>query len=95
MAFTDHDYWDRIWNSLPSLRKTYIEAFFIWLLDQPELLKSWAGVDVMNGKIHRKIEDKEIWEDSSETIKDYEELKRYIKPIKNRLKIKFLLKKFG
>jgi len=95
MAKTDHDYNDRVWDSLTLQERIYREAFFIWILKHPEIIKNWAKVDVIKGKIHRVIDGKEIWEDSPETKKDYEVLLRYIKPIEENEEVKLVLRKYG
>src|SRR5574341_1256180 len=62
MVSDTHDYLDRIWDCDELTKperdciKKYWEGLYAWLLFRPEILKDWAGVDVLNGKIQRFIE---------------------------------------
>ena len=68
-AWDAHDIDDKSWDredlSLPERKavRLYWEGFCAWLVLSPEFLKSWAGVDVVEGRIHRVIDCDEIWED--------------------------------
>ncbi len=90
MVSITHDYIDRIWDrdelSKPErdwIRK-YWEGFFAWLLFNPGILKDWAGVDVLGGKIRRLIEGQEIWEDSPDIKSKYERLRHYVEFVKSK-----------
>lgn len=84
MVWIDHDYIDKIWDVLSDLERKYWEGFFAWALFSPDILKDWAGVDVLNGKIHRVIEDQEIWEECPYTKAEYRRLQRYVEVVKSR-----------
>lgn len=84
MAWIDHDYIDRTWDVLSGSERKYWEGFFAWVLFSPDILKDWAGVDVLNGKIHRVIEDQEIWEECPYTKAEYRRLRRYVEVVKSR-----------
>lgn len=83
MASTDHDYTDRIWDSLSCSERKYREGFFVWITLNPKILKEWAGVDVLEGKIHRVINRYEVWESCPELKSEYRRLRRYIKVVKD------------
>ncbi len=80
MAAVSHDYLDRIWDyeGLAREERTYTrkywEAFHVWLVLNPDLLKDWAGVDVLSGRIHRVIDGTETWEDEPEVKSEYRTL---------------------
>jgi hypothetical protein len=38
-------------------------------------------VDVISGRIHRVIDDREVWESSPETVRDYERLRSYVERV--------------
>jgi len=78
MAWTDHDYIDRIWDGLSDKQIKYWEGFFAWILFNPDILKSWAGVDVLNGKIKRLIKNSEVWEICPELKSEYKRLCNYV-----------------
>ncbi len=84
MVWIDHDYIDRIWDVLSDLERKYWEGFFAWVLFSPDILKDWAGVDVLNGKTHRIIEGQEIWEECPYTKAEYRGLRRYEEVVKSR-----------
>ena len=90
MGMNAHDYWDRGWDGLSFPERKYRESFFMWVLLHPELLKNWAGVDVVNGKIHRVIDGKETWEDCPEVRSEYRRLRKYVEAV--RIKDKILQK---
>ncbi len=79
MAYTDHDYIDKIWDELPKHERKYWEGFFAWVLLNPKILKNWAGVDVSDGKIKRIINDHEVWETCSVLKTEYKRLCNYVK----------------
>jgi hypothetical protein len=76
MASDAHDYFDRVWDDLPKVDRNYREGFFVWVLYNPQILETWAQVDVVNGRILRMIEGQKVWEDSPETIYQYKRLRR-------------------
>ena len=73
------DYFDRVWDGLPPFERTYWEGFIVWLLLTPAILKTWAGVDVQSGTIHRIVGGQEIWEPCAELKSLYQQLLRYAK----------------
>ena len=82
MSWVAHDFLDKIWDfdGLTTEQRAYTrkwwEAFHIWLLLRPDILRDWAGVDVEAGKIQRLIDGSEVWEDEPEVIREYQRLYR-------------------
>jgi len=96
MAYTDHDYIDRIWGTLSNSERKYREGFFIWITLNPKILKEWAGVDVLKGKIHRVIDGCEIWEYCPELKSEYRRLCKYIQTVKdNDETLKGMIERYG
>jgi hypothetical protein len=77
-----HEYLDRVWDDLSRPERKYWEAFMVWLLLNPALLKTWAGVDVREGTIHRIVDGQEIWEQCPELKRLYKGLRRYAEFVK-------------
>jgi len=69
MVSNAHDLDDRCWDreDIPRAERgavrRYWESLCAWLVLNPDVLKSWAGVDVVAGRIHRVIDGVEVWED--------------------------------
>jgi hypothetical protein len=76
MASDAHDHLDRTWDELPQTHRKYWEGFFVWLLYHPDILESWAHVDVVRGRVLRIINGVQAWEESPETAREYRELRR-------------------
>jgi len=80
MVSISHDVDDRNWDrdGTPPAERTAIrkhwESFCVWLVLSPDILKSWAGVDVVAGRIHRVIEGIEVWEEEPTLVADYARL---------------------
>lgn len=80
MAWVSHDFLDKIWDfdGLTRQQRAYTrkwwQGFHIWLILRPDVLRDWAGVDVLAGKIHRVIDGSEVWEDEPEVIWEYQNL---------------------
>ena len=80
MVSVSHDYLDKIWDFDDLSReerkytRKYWEAFHIWLVLNPEVLKNWAGVDVPGGRIHRVVDGNEVWEEAPEVKSEYKRL---------------------
>lgn len=77
MVSVAHDVDDRTWDfegsssdDRAAIRK-YWESLCAWLVLSPHILKSWARVDVMAGKIHRVVDRVEVWEDEPALIPAY------------------------
>lgn len=87
MAHTDHDYIDKIWDDLSDKERRYREGFFIWVLLSPEILKKWAGVDVLESRIQRVIDGHKVWESCPELKSEYERLHNYVEAVKEKNKI--------
>jgi hypothetical protein len=51
------------------------------VLLSPEILKDWAGVDVLDGKIQRLIDNHEVWESCPELKSDYKRLCNYVRVV--------------
>ncbi len=93
MAYTDRDYIDKIWDTLSLPERKYREGFLAWVLLTPKLLNEWAGVDVLEGKIQRIIDNCEVWEYCPELRSEYERLCSYVKVvIKNDSVLQDILK---
>ncbi|SRR5258708_32635675 len=77
MVSMSHDVEDKIWDFDGISRdqrcavREYWEAFCAWLLLNPEVLKAWAGVDVVAGRIQRLVNGVELWEDEPALIGEY------------------------
>ncbi len=82
MVLNSHEYWDRVWDGLSFLERKYWESFFIWVLFNPRNLKKWAGVNVVDGRIHRIVDGQEIWEVCPEVKSEYNRLRRYVERVK-------------
>lgn len=82
MAYVDHDYIDRTWDDLSDPERKYWEGFFAYVLFSPKILKEWAGVDVLEGRIQRVINGREVWENCPELKCEYERLLNYVKAFK-------------
>ncbi|HHT9132199.1 MAG TPA: nucleotidyltransferase family protein [Candidatus Tripitaka californicus] len=80
-VYYTHDCIDKVWDGLSHSEREYWEGFSAWLLLNPSILRDWAGVDVLNGKIHRVVEGQEIWEDCPELKSKYNELLHYVKTV--------------
>ncbi len=76
-----HDHLDRVWNDLSYIKRTYWESFFAWVVISPSILNSWAGVDVLNGRIQRIVDGQEIWEYCPELKFQYRRLRRYVRAV--------------
>ena len=87
MASDAHDQLDRVWDELPREGRQYWEGVFVWLLYHPDMLESWADVDVKHGRILRLIDGVHVWEESPETVIEYGTLRRRVsKSHKHRLR---------
>lgn len=79
-----HDIDDRLWDYDDSplterpFRRKCLEAWCAWLVLNPSVLRAWAHVDVLGGRIHRVIDGAEIWEEEPELIPAYEALRRQV-----------------
>jgi hypothetical protein len=95
-SYVSHDYWDRIWNGLSPEERKYDEAFFLWLLIHPSILKDWAGVDVLRGKIHRSVGGTNKWYPCPAVRQEYRRLRAYAESVKARdPEIRRMLSRFG
>lgn len=96
MVSIAHEYLDRVWDGLSLPERKYWQSFFIWLLFNPRILKNWAGVNVVNGRVHRVVEDQEIWEACPDTKSEYERLRRYVEVVKSNDEIlQDMLERYG
>jgi hypothetical protein len=80
MVSLAHDHLDKLWDfdgqskeERASSRK-YSERFYIWLLLNPKVLRDWAGVDVLAGRVHRVIDGLEVWEEEPTLTVEYRKL---------------------
>jgi hypothetical protein len=73
-----HDYLDRTWDFLTQQERDYWEGFFAWLLLHPRLLMTWAGVDVLSGRIARQISGKTLWRRCPAVRGEYQRLRKYL-----------------
>ena len=85
MASLSHDVDDRIWDfdgisrSERAAIRNYWEAFCAWLILNPDILKEWAGVNVMEGRVLRLIDGVEVWEDEPALIGAYAALYNHVR----------------
>src|SRR5262249_51865129 len=79
-----HDSLDRTWDVLSKERRKYWEAFFIWLLFNPDLLRSWAGVDVLKGEILRRENGQDKWHSCPSVRDEYKRLRAYADAVKGK-----------
>ncbi len=82
IASLAHDQLDVVWD-YPELSaserrfvRKYWESFHVWIVLHPDYLKTWGGVDVLAGRIHRVIDGVETWEDDPEVRHEYGRLLR-------------------
>jgi len=102
MASVSHDYLDRIWDFDSLTReerkytRNYWEAFHIWLVLNPRLLREWAGVDVFDGRIRRVIDGAEVWEDEPNVVVEYRSLYERARFILHRKKdLRYMVELYG
>ena len=102
IASLAHEQLDAIWD-YPELSREerritrkYWESVHVWLVLNPDVLRTWAGVDVIAGRIHRVIDGVEIWEEDPEVTIDYARLlhrARLLARVDSR--IAFMLARYG
>jgi hypothetical protein len=84
-AWYSHDYWDKIWDDSSYDKRKYIAGFFKELLLNPQILKDWAEVDVLSGKVKVVYDTSygyektiEVWETEPTLKRDYEHLRNFV-----------------
>lgn len=78
-----HSYFDRVWNEFSEEERIRFQRDFASIALDPELLRRWAGVDMLQGKIHRSLEDgTETWDDAPDLVYEYQRLAAYIRAIR-------------
>lgn len=77
-AYIGHDYLDKIWDLLDDDTRRYWEGFFAWLLFNPTVFMTWAGVDVLRGKIARTISGQTRWNPCPAVRGEYIRLRKYV-----------------
>lgn len=102
IASLAHDQLDVIWDyselshSERKFARKYWEAFHVWIVLRPGLLKTWGGVDVLSGRIQRIVDDVEVWENDPEVKREYARLLRRAQVLARRDRgIAFMLKTYG
>lgn len=96
MVSIAHDHLDRVWDDLLYSERKYCEEFFTWVLLRPSILKSWAGVDVLNGRIQRIVDGREIWEYCPDLKFKYRMLRRYVEAvISNNKSLQSMIRRYG
>ena len=84
MVSKAHDFDDRCWDREDISRaeragvRRYWESLCAWLVLNPAVLKSWAGVDVVAGRIHRVIKGVEVWEEEPTLLPAYAALRNRV-----------------
>lgn len=73
-----HDCLDKTWDDLPNDSREYWEGFFTFLIYRPDVLRLWAGVDVIGGRVRRSHNGHDVWEDCPEVIQQYKRLRREV-----------------
>lgn len=91
-----HDHLDKIWDDLLPSKRKYWESFFAWVVINPLVLKSWAGVDVLNSRIQRIVDGQEIWEYCPNLMYQYHRLRRYVRAViaKNK-RVESMIRLYG
>jgi hypothetical protein len=79
--YFSHDFADRLNDGAAPVDQKLSAAFHIFLLWHPEVIESKFHVDVIMGRIHRVVDGQEIWEESPETVLDYERLRKYVEKV--------------
>ena len=95
MVWIDHDYIDKTWDALSDPDRKYWEGFFAWVLLSPKILKDWAGVDILNGKIQTIINNHEVWESCPELKSEYKRLYNYVKAVIDDKILQDMLERYG
>ncbi len=73
-----HDYWDRTWDSLGRQERKDVAAVVAGLIRNPDVLRDWAGVDVVNEKVKRLVDGVDIWEDEPGLRRGYLALRQLV-----------------
>lgn len=102
IASLAHDHLDVVWD-YPELSRAerrftrkYWEAFHVWIVLHPEFLRTWGGVDVLSGRIHRVIDGVESWGEDPEVKSEYTRLLRRAHILSRRDHgVAFMLKTYG
>lgn len=78
------------------MERKYWEGFFGFVLFNPKILKNWAGVNVLDGKIQRIIKNHKVWESCPGLKSEYKRLYNYVKAvIKNHKILQNMLEQYG
>jgi len=82
-AWVAHDMLDKTWDALDLEERREWALVFKTILLDPNFLKEWAGVDVMEGRIKRRLDERygfrepiEYWEDEPQVKASYQRLKK-------------------
>jgi len=65
------------------------------VLLSPKILKDWAGVDILNGKIQTIINNHEVWESCPELKSEYKRLYNYVKAVIDDKILQDMLERYG
>ena len=80
-----HDVADRLWDELDRESRLQQEAFWCWLALNPAYMLDIGQVDVVNGRIHRILDNgEEVWEHEPELVVEYRRLRRYVEAVLER-----------
>lgn len=91
-----HDYLDKIWDFLDAQERRYWEGFFAWLVLNPELLITWAGVDVLRGRIERTVSNRTNWNSCPALRGEYKRLRKYVEAVlRKNAQLRFVLNEYG
>ncbi len=84
-VWVTHDILDKIWDGFDCEERRRWASDFKSLLLDPLLLKEWAGVDVLGGKIKRRKDEQygfsepiDYWEKEASIIDSYRRLRGYV-----------------
>lgn len=91
-----HDCFDRIWDDLDERERLYWEGFFAWLVTNPQLFITWAGVDVLTGRIARTVFNQTQWKRCPALRGEYKRLRRYVEfVLRKRRQLRSVLNDYG
>ena len=102
MTSLSHDVDDRTWDlegmsrSDRSAIRTYWESFCAWLVLNPDILMERVGVDVVEGRVLRRIDGVDVWEYEPGLIDGYDALYKHVQfLIRRKRELRAALAEYG